>query len=80
MATHSSIFAWEIPWTEEPGGLQTMGPQRFRHDFVTQQQQMTSVRMAGVGVYVLRESEMGVRPGFYKEVQPDLKDEAALTR
>ena len=57
-----------------------MGPQRFRHDFVTQQQQMTSVRMAGVGVYVLRESEMGVRPGFYKEVQPDLKDEAALTR
>ena len=28
MATHSSILAWEIPWTEEPGGLQTMGLQR----------------------------------------------------
>ena len=28
MATHSSILAWEIPWTEEPGGLQSMGPQR----------------------------------------------------
>ena len=27
MATHSSILAWEIPWTEEPGGLQSMGPQ-----------------------------------------------------
>ena len=27
MATHSSILAWEIPWTEEPGGLQTMGSQ-----------------------------------------------------
>ena len=27
MATHSSILAWEIPWTEEPGGLQFMGPQ-----------------------------------------------------
>ena len=27
MATHSSIFAWEIPWTEEPGGLQSMGSQ-----------------------------------------------------
>ena len=37
--------------------------QRFRHDFVTKQQQMTSVTMAGVGVYVLRESEMGLRPG-----------------
>ena len=28
MATHSSILAWEIPWTEEPGGLQPMGSQR----------------------------------------------------
>ena len=28
MATHSSIFAWRIPWTEEPGGLQSMGSQR----------------------------------------------------
>ena len=32
MATHSSSFAWRIPWTEEPGGLQTMGLQRVRHD------------------------------------------------
>ena len=30
VATHSSILAWEIPWTEEPGGLQSMGPQRVR--------------------------------------------------
>ena len=30
MATHSSIFAWEIPWTEEPGGLQSMGLQESR--------------------------------------------------
>ena len=29
MATHSSIFAWEIPWTEEPGGLQSMGSQEL---------------------------------------------------
>ena len=35
MATHSSIFAWEIPWTEEPGGPQYMGWQRVRHDWVT---------------------------------------------
>ena len=33
MATHSSILAWRIPWTEEPGGLQSMGSQRVRHDF-----------------------------------------------
>ena len=39
MATHSSILAWEIPWTEEPGGLQTKGLQRVRHDSVTKQQQ-----------------------------------------
>ena len=32
MATHSSILAWEIPWTEEPGRLQSMGLQRVRHD------------------------------------------------
>ena len=32
MATHSSILAWRIPWAEEPGGLQSMGLQRVRHD------------------------------------------------
>ena len=32
MATHSSILAWEIPWTEEPGGLQSMGSQRVGHN------------------------------------------------
>ena len=32
MATHSSIFAWRIPWIEEPGRLQSIGSQRVRHD------------------------------------------------
>ena len=32
MATHSSTLAWRIPWTKEPGGLQSMGLQRVRHD------------------------------------------------
>ena len=32
VATHSSILAWRIPWTEEPGGLQSMGSQRVGHD------------------------------------------------
>ena len=34
-SSHSSILAWEIPWTEEPGGLQSMGSQRVRHDLVS---------------------------------------------
>ena len=32
MATHSRILAWRIPWTEQPGGLQSTGSQRVRHD------------------------------------------------
>ena len=32
MAAHSSVLAWKIPWTEEPGGLQSMGSQRVRHN------------------------------------------------
>ena len=37
MATHPSILAWEIPWTEELGRIQFMGSQRVRHDLVTEQ-------------------------------------------
>ena len=32
LLTHSNILAWEIPWTEEPDGLQSMGSERVRHD------------------------------------------------
>ena len=35
MATHSSILAWEVPWTEESGGLQSMMSQRVGHDLMT---------------------------------------------
>ena len=38
MATHSSILTWETPWTEEPGGLHSMGSQRIRFDLATKQQ------------------------------------------
>ena len=37
MATYSSILTWKIPWTEEPGRLQSMGSQRVRRDLATQQ-------------------------------------------
>ena len=36
-ATHFSILAWEIPWTQELGGLQSMALQRLRHDLATKQ-------------------------------------------
>ena len=38
MTTHSSILAWEIPWTEEPGGLLSLGSQRVGYNLVTEQQ------------------------------------------
>ena len=40
LATHSSILAWEIPWTEEPGKLQSVESQRVRYDLATKQQRM----------------------------------------
>ena len=39
MATHSSMLAWEIGWTEDPGELQSRGLQRVSHDLVSKQQQ-----------------------------------------
>ena len=43
MATHSSILAWEIPWPEEPGGLQSMGSQTVGHNLMTKQQQQQHI-------------------------------------
>ena len=43
MATHSSILAWKIPWTEEPGGLQSMGSQRVGHNLATKPPPWTSL-------------------------------------
>ena len=39
MAAHSSVLSWETPWTEEPGGPQSVGSQRLGHGLVTKQQQ-----------------------------------------
>ena len=46
MATHSSILAWEIPWTKEPGGLESMGSRRVGHGCVTKPCTQTGVRVA----------------------------------
>ena len=44
MATHGSILAWRIPWTEEPGGLQSMGLKRVGHDWATSTHTMACLR------------------------------------
>ena len=45
VATHSSILSWRIPWTEEPGGLQSVGLQRVGHHGVTNRFQMVNIRV-----------------------------------
>ena len=45
MATHSSILAWEISWTQEPCWVQFMGSQRNGHDLVTKQKQQQTTTM-----------------------------------
>ena len=60
MAIHSSTLAWRIPWREEPGGLQSMGSQRVRHNWVTNtkliytavQQKLTQYCYLGGGIGV----------------------------
>ena len=53
MATHSIILAWKIPWTEEPGGLQSIGLQE-RHDLATKQQQEECYQMVCILQSLLR--------------------------
>ena len=45
MAPHSSTLAWRVPWTGEPGGLQSVGSQRVRHDLATTQTLVTVLRL-----------------------------------
>ena len=55
MATHSSVLAWEIPWTEEPGKLQSMCSQRVRHDLATKQRQQSGLKQQKFIVPVLED-------------------------
>ena len=61
MAPHSSTFAWKIPWTEEPGGLQFMGSLRFVHDWATSLSLFTSMhwrrKWQPTPVFLPRESQ-----------------------
>ena len=77
MVTHSSILVWKIPWTGEPGGLQSMGPQRGRHDWVTEHPQYvtyifwgliglrnTTLNAMGKIVYISEETIYEITTGF----------------
>ena len=51
MEAHSSSLVWEIPWTEEPGGLQSLGSQRVRHNSATKEQQQQASAISQVNVF-----------------------------
>ena len=50
MATHSSILAWRIPWTEEPGGLQSIWSQRVGHNEMTKHNHMAYCRKQNINI------------------------------
>ena len=52
MATHSSILAWEIPWMEDPGGLQSIGSQRVRYDWARMVEGWRGHRAGGIEQYL----------------------------
>ena len=54
MATHSSILAWRIPWTEKPGGLQSIGLQRVGHDWATSLHWILCLDLSGFGTFLLK--------------------------
>ena len=61
MATPSSNFAWEIPWTEEPGGLESMGSQRLGHDLATKPPPPTFLRSRSITVPIFQVRKLGHR-------------------
>ena len=53
IATHSSILAWRIPWTEEPAGLQSTGSKRVGHDWATKHEHTVSFKFGSLKIYLL---------------------------
>ena len=71
MATHSRFLAWKIPWTEELGGLQSTGPQRIRHDLVTEQ--ASSVADLSFSEYKIKQYMLFIYAFVYLFVQHVLR-------
>ena len=65
MTTHSSIRAWKIPWTKEPGGLQSMGSQRVRHDWMTSLHFTYMITLFWSGNWLLHNKVFRMVPGAY---------------
>ena len=75
MATHSSILAWRIPWTEEPCGLQSMGLQRVRHDWVTKHKNCCWRRLLRVP-WAARRSNQSI----LREINPEYSLEGLMLK
>ena len=68
MATHSSVLAWRIPWTEEPGGLESMGSQRVGHDCSDLALSCPTIpRMLQMGSYISFSGDKQCQLGFTDE-------------
>ena len=67
MATHSNILAWEIPWTEEPGRLQSVGSQRVEHDLATETTTAWCAVFSVIAFHNVRDRQEGVLPSSAKE-------------
>ena len=68
MATHSRILAWEIPWTEEPGGLQSVGSQRVRDSWATKT--ATTIKNSTLDADIMAVFIFHILKKFYKQHNP----------
>ena len=66
MATHSGILAWKILWTEKPGGLQSMGSQRVRHNWVCTHMHSWTLRTTTVKITILPDTVYRFNGTFHR--------------
>ena len=69
MTTHSSIHAWKIPWTEEPGGLQSMRSQRVRHNQAIKQQKQLLKSIATYSSILAWRTPQREEPGGLQSIE-----------
>ena len=84
METHSSTLAWRIPWTEEPGGLQSTGSERVRHEWAAEHSTALGHSAARMGAVLLSAllsgppESLGVFPKRVRSVQARMPQKAAV--
>ena len=69
MEIHSSILAWEIPWMEEPGRLQSMGSQTVGHDWVTSPYLFCKIKKAKMFTFTMSIQQCGGGPSQYNKAK-----------